>query len=98
MNPSTLIGMLGSVGLLALVLFFSAENAALFLHLPSLGIVLIGTLAATFISYPLREVVRIFGLIGTVMRNEQLYTERDIDDLVTVSRLWMMGDIRAVES
>ncbi|HWK72347.1 MAG TPA: MotA/TolQ/ExbB proton channel family protein [Burkholderiaceae bacterium] len=98
MNPSTLIGIVGSVLLLAAVLAFSAEDAALFVDLPSLGIVVLGTLAATFISYPLSEVLRIFRLIGTVLRNERMYTEQDIDDLIAISRLWMKGDIRKVES
>ena len=56
MNPSTLIGIVASIGLLAVVLLFAAKEPALFIDLPSLGIVLVGTLAATFISYPLREV------------------------------------------
>lgn len=98
MNPSTLIGIVASVTLFAVVLFVSAEDAALFLNLPSLGLVVVGTLAATFISYPLREVVRIFRLIGTVVRHERTYSKRDIDDLVAISRLWMKGDIRKVES
>ena len=98
MNPSTLIGIVASVLLLGVVLFFSAEDPALFIDLPGLGIVLIGTLAATFISYPLREVMRIFGLIGTVMRNERLYTQDDIEELVSISKLWMSGDIRKVEA
>lgn len=97
MNPSTLIGMLASIALLAVVLVFSAEDPVLFIDLPSLGIVLVGTLAATFISYPLGEVLRVFSLIGTVMRNERLYTEDDIEELVKISRLWMGGDLRAVE-
>ena len=97
MNPSTLIGMLASVVLLAVVLIFSAEDPALFLDLPSLAIVLVGTLAATFISYPLSEVLRIFGLIGTVMRNERMYTQHDMEELVNISRLWMTGNVRAVE-
>src|SRR3546814_2194287 len=88
MNPSTLIGIVGSVLLLAAVLAFSAEDATLFVDLPSLGIVVLGTLAATFISYPLSEVLRIFRLIGTVLRNERMYTEQDIDDLINISRLW----------
>ena len=86
-----------SVLLFAVILFFTAENPALFVDLPSLAVVLVGTLAATFISYPLSEVVRIFGLIGTVLRNERLYTQQDMDELINISRLWMMGDIRAVE-
>lgn len=97
MNPSTLIGIVASILLLGVVLFFSADDPTLFIDLPGLGIVFIGTLAATFISYPLREVVRIFGLIGTVMRNERLYTQDDIEELVAISKLWMSGNIRQVE-
>jgi len=97
MNPSTLIGIVASVILLAVVIFFTAVDPALFLDIPSLLVVLVGTMAATFISYPLREVVRIFGLIGTVLRNERLYTQDDIDELINISRLWISGNIRAVE-
>jgi chemotaxis protein MotA len=97
MNPSTLIGILASIVLLGVVLFFSAENPRQFIDLPGLGIVLIGTLAATFISYPLKEVMRIFGLIGTVMRNEHMYAQKDIEELVSMSRIWMSGDIQKVE-
>lgn len=97
MNPSTLIGMVASVVLLAVVLFFSADNPLLFLNLPGLAIVLGGTLAATFLSYPLTEVLRVFGLIRTVMRNERMYTQKDLDELVQVSKLWIQDDPRAVE-
>lgn len=98
MNPSTLIGIVASIVLLGVVLFFSAADPALFLNAPSLAVVLVGTLAATFISYPLREVVRIFGLIGTVLRNERLYTKSDMEDLIEISKIWMTGDVRAVEA
>lgn len=97
MNPSTLIGMVASVLLLAVVMIFAAEDPLLFIDLPSLGIVLVGTLAATFMSYPLKEVLRVFKLIKTVIRNEQLYTQKDIEELVDVSRLWIRDDPVAVE-
>lgn len=97
MNPSTLIGIVASVILLAVVLFYTAVDPSLFIDIPGLLVVLVGTMAATFISYPLSEVVRIFGLIGTVLRNERLYTQDDIDELINISRLWISGDIRAVE-
>lgn len=97
MNPSTLIGIVASIALLAIVLFFSAEDTLLFIDLPGLGIVLVGTAAATFIAYPLREVVRVFGLIGSIVRNEKMYIDKDLEDLVEISRTWMQGDIRAVE-
>lgn len=97
MNPSTLIGMLASLLLLAVLLVFSAQQPGLFVDIPSLGIVVVGTFAATFISYPLGEVLRIFSLIKTVIRNEREYTQEDIDELVSLSRLWIDGDLRAVE-
>ncbi|QEY59233.1 chemotaxis protein MotA [Pseudomonas sp. C27(2019)] len=97
MNPSTLIGIVASVILLGVVIFYTAVDPSLFLDIPSILIVLVGTLAATFISYPLREVVRIFGLMGTVLRNEKFYTENDLDELINISRLWVRSDIRAVE-
>jgi chemotaxis protein MotA len=97
MNPSTLIGMVTSVLLLAIVLFFAADDPRLYVDWPSLGIVLGGTMAATFLSYPLKEVVRIFRLFGTVMRNEQLYTQNDIDELVQIAKIWVQDDPRAVE-
>src|SRR5690554_4305017 len=98
MNPSTLIGMLASVLLLASVLIFSAESPYSFVDIPGLAIVVTGTMAATFISYPLKEVVRVVRLVGLVFRRENTYTHDDIKELVDMSRLWFKGDIRAVEA
>ncbi|MBE0483900.1 MAG: MotA/TolQ/ExbB proton channel family protein [Bacterioplanes sp.] len=98
MNPSTLIGMLGALLLLASVFFFSAQDPWLFVNPAGLAIVIIGTLAATFISYPLREVMRIFRLFIIVMRNEKMYTQDDIEELVRLARRWAGGNVTAVEN
>ncbi|MGQ7262356.1 motility protein A [Vreelandella sp. V005] len=97
MNPSTLIGIFASILLLVSVLFFTAESPASFINLPGLAIVVTGTLAATFISYPLKEVVRVVRLVGLVFRRENTYMRDDIRELVDMSRLWFKGDVRAVE-
>ena len=97
MNPSTLIGIVASIVMLAIVLFLSAEDPGLFVDWPGLGIVLIGTAAATFIAYPLREVMRIFGLIRSVVHRERLDVDKDLEDLVEIARIWMQSDIHAVE-
>lgn len=97
MNPSTLIGIVGSFSLLALVLFTNTADPRLFLDLPSLLLVVGGTLAATFLSYPLKEVFRIFGLIGTVLRNERLYAQTDLEELVRVAKIWMQDNPLLVE-
>jgi chemotaxis protein MotA len=97
MNPSTIIGMLSSVALLGSVLFFSAESDSSFLNLPGLAIVITGTMAATFISYPMREVLRVFKLVALVFRRENTYTRDDIKEMVQVSRLWFQGNIKDVD-
>lgn len=97
MNPSTIIGMLASVLLLGSVLFLTAESAAIFVDVGGLMIVLTGTVAATFISYPMKEVLRVFKLVGLVFRRENTYTRDDIKELVQMSRLWFQGNIRRVD-
>lgn len=97
MNASTLIGMIASVALLASVLFFSAESQQSFWNLPGLAIVITGVMASTFISYPLKEVMRVFKLVAIVFRRENLYTREDIQELVAMSRLWFKGEIHKVE-
>jgi chemotaxis protein MotA len=97
MNPSTLIGIGASLMMLAVVFFSSASDPRLFFNWPSLALVLGGTLAATFLSYPLKEVFRVFGLIATVFRNEHLYAQKDIEELVHVAKLWTQDDPRLVE-
>src|SRR5690554_2084683 len=97
MNPTTLIGIITSILLLGIILAFSAEQPGLFIDLPGLGIVLVGTAAATFIAYPLREVLRIFGLIRSIVHHERLSVDKDLEDLVGIARIWMQNDIRAVE-
>ncbi len=97
MNPSTVIGMVAGVVLLATVLVFAAEQPATFLNLPGFAIVVVGTLAATFISYPLREVLRVFGLFLIILRNENAYARDDMEELVRIARLWFRDDLRAVE-
>ncbi|GLS12734.1 MULTISPECIES: motility protein A [Hydrogenophaga] len=97
MNPSTLIGMIASVVLMAVILLFAVDDPLRFIDAPSIAIVLGGTLAATFLSYPLREVLRVFQLVGKVIRQERIDTKLHIEELVVISRLWMQGDLQAVE-
>lgn len=97
MNPSTLVGMVGGLLLLLAVIFLAAEEAHVFVNAPGLAIVLGGTLAATFLAYPLNEVLRVFRLVWIVIRNERLYTRDDMEELIRMSQLWFKGDVRAVE-
>lgn len=98
MNPSTVIGMLGGILVLGIVIAFSAHELDIFFNLPGLGIVLGGTLAATLISYPLNEVLRVFNVFVLVLRNERYYFKEDMQEIVDVAKLWFNGNLAAVES
>lgn len=96
-NPSTLIGIVVSILLLMVVVLFTAQSPLSFFNLAGLLIVLTGTLAATMISYPMREIRRVVALVGSVFRREPDFIREDIDELVALAREWMHGDARAVE-
>lgn len=97
MNPSTIIGVLTSTALLAVLLAFATPDPRMFINLPGLAIVLGGTLAAIFISYPLREVLRIFALVHTVFRRESYNDDGNIEQIVRIAKIWQQGDIHAIE-
>ena len=97
MNLSTLIGFVLGIITVILVLVFSAINSWAYLNLPGLIIVIGGTLAALFISYPMREVLRIPRLLGAIFRNDKLDIQRDIEELSNLAQLWMNEDVHKVE-
>src|SRR5690606_25915646 len=90
-------GIAVAVVTLAVALALSASDPGLYINLPGLLVVVGGTCAALFISYPLREVARVFALVRTVFRGEKIDARRDIDELATLAQLWMNADVHKVE-
>ncbi len=97
MNPSTLLGILLGIALAAVVMLSDTTELSLFWNGHGLAIVFGGTIAATLISYPLHEVLRVFRVFWVVLRNEHLYEREDLDELVEMSRIWFAGKLAAAE-
>lgn len=97
MNPSTLIGLVLAAVIVVLGAVFSTRNPSDLFDLPSLVLVFGGTVAATLISYPLREVVRVFKVFVIVLRSEHLRAREDMDEIVRVSRKYFQGQIAALD-
>jgi chemotaxis protein MotA len=97
MNPSTLLGGISGIALLGSIVAFTSQDLHVFLNLPGLGIVLGGTIAATLLSYPLHEVVRVFRNFLIVLRNERYHYREDMQEIVDVAKLWFGGDLGAVQ-
>lgn len=97
MNISTLLGILIGLGLIGGTIALTTDNVLMFLNLPSLIMVLGGTIAATLISYPFGELRNVFKVFGIVLRNEKLYARKDLDELIDVSKLMFQGQIHKAD-
>ncbi|WP_019024185.1 MULTISPECIES: motility protein A [unclassified Thioalkalivibrio] len=97
MNLSTLLGIIGSLLVFGSVIAFSSQDLHAFLNLPGLGIVLGGTIAATLMSYPFHEVVRVFRAGAHAIREEHYDIARDLEEIVQVSRYWYSQNLRGVQ-
>nr|WP_256489528.1 MotA/TolQ/ExbB proton channel family protein [Pleionea sp. CnH1-48] len=81
-----------------MVIAASSTNAAAFINLPGLGIVVGGTFAATMVSYPMPEFKRLFKLIGIVVREPKVDAKHQVEEIETLARMWFRDDFRGVES
>jgi chemotaxis protein MotA len=86
MNVATIIGIITGIAILCGAAWFSTDSVGVFVNLPGLAIVCGGTIAATFICYPLKEVMRVFGVFMTALGAEELPTANYITVLVNLSK------------
>ncbi|CAN2046958.1 chemotaxis protein MotA [Candidatus Magnetomoraceae bacterium gMMP-13] len=86
MNIATIIGIVFGMGILSWATFMSTSNVMIFLNLPSLAIVLGGTTAATFICFPLKDVLRVFKLFLIALKREELPMGNYINAVVFLAK------------
>ncbi len=86
MNVATVIGIIFGISILATATFFSTDNVRVFLNLPGIAIVLGGTLASTFICFPLKEVMRVSNTFLMALKREELPIENYINAIVSIAR------------
>lgn len=102
MDFATIFGLLAGIGLIGTGMFFgSIENSVpmyKFWSLNSVFIVLGGTMAATAVAFPMKEVVRILGLIGMVFKTQRYHLPSLVDDMVMLSNAHRMGMGELVKS
>ncbi len=86
MNVATVIGIIFGIGVLGLATFLSTDSASVFINLPGLCIVVGGTLASTFICFPLKEVMRVFNTFLMALKREELPIGNYIEEIVHIAR------------
>jgi chemotaxis protein MotA len=97
MNIATIIGILCGVAILAVATYTSTDSVDVFINLPGLAIVGGGTIAATFICYPMREVMRVLGVFVTAFKAEELPVQSYITALVDLNKEVTRGGEASLE-
>ena len=101
MDLATILGLLSGVSLIGMGMYGgSIENAVPitnFWSLNSIFIVLGGTIAATAVAFPMKEVLRILGLISMVFKKPRYILPQIIEDVVQISKDYRNGEGQLVK-
>ncbi len=92
MNIATIFGIIAGIVVLCAATVSATDSVSVFINGPGLAIVLGGTIASTFICYPLREVMRVMGLFVSAFTAEELPIEDYIKDIVKISKNAAKGE------
>lgn len=97
MDVATIVGLLAAAGILA-VSILSGGDAGLFFNVPSLLIVVGGTLTSTLTNYPLRDVISVFGSLRNAFFHRAPSPDELIQRLVHYSVIARKEGILALEA
>ncbi len=97
-NYSTALGILFSILLILFIIFYAANNLLTFLNIPGFVIVIAGTIAAIFLSYPLRDVKQGLKSIKLIFFYESMNPQKEADEIIRVAKLWFQRDSIAIEN
>jgi len=97
MDIATIIGLLAGFGLMATAII-AGGSPLIFFDLPSIVIVVGGTLSSTLINYPLRDVLSVFGTVRNAFITRETSAESLIERLVSYATIARREGILALEA
>ncbi len=97
MDIATIVGVISGLGLITASIFLGGD-IRIFVNIPSMMIVGGGTLAATLIAYPLKEVFRVFKVMIKVFKMEKQDYTGLINELVRLATVAKQKGVLALEA
>lgn len=85
MDVATLIGLTTGIGLVLYSITAKGGTAEFFWNVPALALVLGGTLAATFVNYPLKNLLGVFGVLKNAFKRTNSSYQKIIDQFTEFS-------------
>jgi len=96
-GKSTVIGLAAGVLIVVVMLLLAPSEIGLFLNVPGLLIVVGGTFAATLVSRPFADVVRVLRSLPDLARDEPQSVDEEIGQIQRVAEYYRHGYVRAAE-
>ncbi|MCH7755631.1 motility protein A [candidate division KSB1 bacterium] len=96
MDKGTLIGIGAGLGLVIVSMSMGGGVAA-FIDIPSLMIVLGGTIAATLVNFPMGDVIGVMKVTQKVIKEEIMPSSKYIDQIVDISKKARTNGLLAIE-
>ena len=96
-RKSTLIGLLGGIVVLVASALIGHQDMLALFNLPGLIMVLGGTLMATFVSRPVRDVIGTFKALRKLMHDDNIDVEAEVNHLLNIAHWYRIGNIYAAE-
>lgn len=96
MDKSTIIGIIVGVVLISISLFTGA-GWQMFFNLPSLLIVLGGTVAATLVNFPLEDVKAVIQVTQKLVKHEEYSSQEYIDKILELSKKARTNGLLGIE-
>lgn len=97
-NHSTAIGVFLSLILFIFIVVYAAHDPLSFINLNGLVIVVGGTIAAIFLSYPLRDIKHGLKSLKQVFFYENLNPQKEANEIVAVAQMWFNRNTLAIEN
>lgn len=94
---STLIGLAGGLLLLILLMLAAANGLGAFFNLPGLIVVIGGTLAATCVSRPVRDVMTVLRQVPALLRETDPRVDMEVEQLLRFSDWHRHGHLHTAE-
>ena len=96
-GKSTVIGLAAGGLIVVVMLLLAPSQIGLFLNVPGLLIVVGGTFAATLVSRPFADVVRVLRSLPDLARDEPQSVDEEIGQIQRVAEYYRHGYVRAAE-
>ena len=96
MDKGTLIGIGAGLGLI-LVSMLMGGGVTAFISIPSLMIVLGGTIAATIVNFPMKDLISVMKVTQKALKEEIMPSSKYIDQIVDISKKARTNGLLAIE-